>query len=173
VESLPRDRKILFVPDKNLGAWIIKKTGREMELWEGDCCVHERIPAELILEKSLAYPEADILIHPECHCSHDDRILHLPQAYMYSTAGMIRHAKASPKKQFVIATENGTIHKLQKDNPDKEFIPIHPSTICGQMKKVTLENVLEALEKEQYQVTVPEDIRQRAWTPIARMLEIH
>lgn len=172
VESIPRDRRILFVPDKNLGAWIMKVTGREMELWAGDCCVHERIPAEMILEKSREYPDADILIHPECNCSHDDRILTLPQAYMYSTAGMIKHAAASPKQQFVIATEIETIHKLQKDNPTKEFIPIHPTTLCGQMKKVTLPGVLEALEKEQYVVEVPEDIRKKAWLPIERMLNI-
>ena len=88
-------------------------------------------------------------------------------------AAVKANAAASPKKQFIIATEIETIHKLQKDNPDKEFIPIHPKTICGQMKKVTLENVLEALEKEQYVVKVPEDIRQRAWLPIERMLKIH
>lgn len=172
VESLPLDRKILFVPDKNLGAWIIKKTGRSMELWNGDCCVHERITTEMILEKSQEYPEADILIHPESNCSHDDRILNLPQAYLYSTAGMIRHAASSPKQQFIIATELETIHKLKKDNPGKEFIPIHPKTICGQMKKVTLDNILEALEQEQYLVEVPEEIRKKAWIPIERMLKI-
>lgn len=172
VESLPQDKKILFVPDKNLGAWIQQKTGRQMELWNGDCCVHERITASMILEKSKAYPEADILIHPESNCSHDSVILALPQAYMYSTAGMIKHASASAKKQFIIATEIETIHKLQQDNPEKEFIPIHPKTICGQMKKVTLENVLTALEEEQYVVKVPEDIRLKAWAPIERMLKI-
>lgn len=172
VESVPAGRKILFVPDKNLGAWIMKVTGREMELWEGDCCVHERITSDMILEKSREYPEADILIHPESHCSHDETILNLPQAYLYSTAGMIRHASASSKKQFIIATETETIHKLKKDNPQKEFIPIHPKTICGQMKKVTLENLLEALEQEQYEVKVPEEIRERAWLPIQRMLGI-
>lgn len=172
VESIPANRKILFVPDKNLGAWIMKVTGRTLELWNGDCCVHERIPAEMILEKSREYPDADILIHPESNCSHDDRILSLSQAYMYSTAGMIRHAATSPKKQFVIATEIETIHKLQKDNPEKEFIPIHPRTVCGQMKKVTLENILEALEKEQYRVVIPEEIRTRAWAPIERMMKI-
>lgn len=172
VESIPAGRKILFVPDKNLGAWIMKVTGREMELWEGDCCVHEHITSDMILEKSREYPEADILIHPESRCSHDETILNLPQAYLYSTAGMIRHASASSKKQFIIATETETIHKLKKDNPQKEFIPIHPKTICGQMKKVTLENLLEALEQEQYEVKVPEEIRERAWLPIQRMLGI-
>ena len=146
VQSIPPDRKILFVPDKNLGAWIRKVTGREMELWHGDCCVHERITTDMILEKSRDYPQADILIHPESHCSHDEAI--------------------------IIATEIETIHKLKNDNPDKEFIPVHPKTICGQMKKVTLESVQEALEKEQYVVEVAEDIRQRAWAPIERMLQI-
>lgn len=172
VQSLPANQKILFVPDKNLGAWIMKVTGRQMELWAGDCCVHERITAEMIIEKSKEYPEADILIHPECNCSHDDRIINLPQAYMYSTAGMIKHAVTSNKKQFIIATEVETIHKLQKDSPEKEFIPIHPQTICGQMKKVTLQGVLEALENEQYLVKVPDDIREKALLPIERMLEI-
>lgn len=172
VESLPKDRKILFVPDKNLGAWIMKVTGRKMELWEGNCCVHNRITTEMILERSREYPEADILIHPECICASDDRILNLPQAYMYSTAGTIRHAAASPKKQFIIATELETIHKLKKDNPEKEFIPIHPQTICGQMKKVTLPNVLEALEKEQFLVKIPEEIREKALAPIERMMKI-
>lgn len=172
VESLPKDKKILFVPDKNLGAWIQKVTGREMELWNGDCCVHNHITTAMILEKNAEYPDADILIHPECGCSHDDVILNLSQAYLYSTAGMIKHARQSDKKQFVIATEIETIHQLKKDNPDKEFIPIHPKTICGQMKKVTLEKVLEALEKEQYEVKIDEELRQRAWLPIQRMLEI-
>ena len=172
VESLPRDQKILFVPDRNLGAWIMKETGRMLELWEGDCCVHARITGDMVLEKNREYPDADILIHPESECSHDDRILAMPQAYMYSTAGIIKHSKNSPKKQFIIATELETLHKLRKDNPDKEFIPIHPQTLCGQMKKVTLENVLEALEKEQYVVTVPEDIRKRALAPIEKMMKI-
>lgn len=172
VESLPEDRKILFVPDKNLGAWIRKKTGRQMELWQGDCCVHERITTPMILEKHAQYPEADILIHPESNCSHDDRILNLPQAYMYSTAGMIKHVAASSGKQFIIATEIETIHKLKTDHPDKEFIPIHPQTLCGQMKKVTLRHVWEALEKEQYRVEVPEEIRAKAWLPIERMLKL-
>jgi len=172
VESIPTDKKILFVPDKNLGAWIQKKTGRIMELWNGDCCVHERITPEMIIQKSREYPEADILIHPECRCSHDEQILNMPQAYMYSTAGMIKHALNSPKKQFIIATEIETIHKLRKDNPEKQFIPIHPQTLCGQMKKVTLEKVLESLEKEQYEVNIPEDLRQKARIPIERMLKI-
>ena len=135
VESLPADKEILFVPDKNLGAWIKKKTGRELTLWAGDCCVHNPVSAEMVLEKSREYPDADILIHPECACSSDERILGLPQAFLYSTAGMVKHAAQSAKRRFIIATETGTLHKLGKDNPGKEFIPIHPQTICGEMKK--------------------------------------
>ena len=137
VQSLPKDKKILFVPDKNLGAYIQKVTGREMEIWNGDCCVHDKINTQMVLDKLEEYPDADVLIHPESSCSHDDRILNHPRAFMYSTAGIIKHAKESLKQRFIIATELETIHKLQADNPTKEFIPIHPKTICGQMKKVT------------------------------------
>ena len=172
VQSLPKDKKILFVPDKNLGAYIQKVTGREMEIWDGDCCVHDKIDPQMVLDKLEEYPDADVLIHPESSCSHDDRVLNHPRAFMYSTAGIIKHAKESPKQQFIIATELETIHKLQADNPTKEFIPIHPKTICGQMKKVTLEKVLEALEKEQYEVRLPEDLREKAWLPIQRMLDL-
>ena len=172
VQSLPKDKKILFVPDCNLGTYIQKMTGREMEIWQGNCCVHHPITAEMVLRRLEEYPEADALIHPESSCSHDDRVLHHPRAFMYSTAGIIKHAKESPKQQFIIATELETIHKLKKDNPDKEFIPIHAKTICGQMKKVTLEGVLDALKYEQHEVCVPEELREKAWLPIQRMLAI-
>lgn len=172
VQSLPSDREILFVPDRNLGAWISRMTGRSLELWNGTCCVHERIPAEMIIARSKEYPEADILIHPEANCSHNEQILAMPQVFFQSTAGMIKHVLHSSKRQFIIATEIETIYKLKKDNPEKEFIPVHPKTICGQMKKVTLEKVLEALEKEQFLVQVPEEIRRKAAVPIERMLKI-
>jgi len=172
VESLPKDKKILFIPDKNLGAYVAKKTGREMEIWKGDCCVHERMDAEMILKKLDEYPEAEALIHPESNGSHDDRIFYHPRAFIASTSAMIDHARNAPVRQFIVATELETIHKLKSDSPEKEFIPIHPTMWCAQMKKVTLEKVLEALEKEQYEVRVPEDIREKAWLPIQRMLEI-
>ncbi|MDL2283042.1 quinolinate synthase NadA [Odoribacter sp. OttesenSCG-928-G04] len=172
VESIPKDKKILFAPDKNLGAWIAMKTGREMELWSGDCCVHERITAEMIKNKNAEYPDADILIHPESNCSHDPEIVNMPNVYLYSTSGMVNHVTQSPKKQFVIATEIETIHQMKKKNPGKEFIPVHPTTICGQMKKVSLQGVLDSLENIQYEVKVPENIREKAWLPIKRMLEI-
>lgn len=172
IESLPKDKKILFTPDKNLGAYICKVTGRDMEIWNGDCCVHERITSQMILDAHKQYPQADILIHPESNCSGDDKILKLDKTYFYSTAGIIKHAKESKNNQFIIATELGTIHKLQKDNPDKEFIPIHPKTICGSMKKITIQGLYNALLNEQFEVKVPQEIVSKAQLPIKRMLEI-
>lgn len=172
VRSLPNDRQILFVPDKHLGAYIQEVTGRDMELWNGACVVHAPITAEMVLRRLDDFPEADALIHPESACSRDPRVLRHPRAYMYSTAGIIRHAKESPKRQFIVATELETIHELSKQNPAKEFIPIHPDTYCDQMKKVTLPDVLSALEQERHEVRVPEETRRRAVIPIQRMLEI-
>ena len=172
VESLPKDRQILFVPDKHLGAHIQQVTGRDMELWNGACVVHAPITAEMVLRRLEEFPEADALIHPEAACSHDPRVLRHPRAFMYSTAGIIRHAAESPKRQFIVATELETIHELRKQNPAKEFIPIHPDTYCDQMKKVTLDDILAALEHERHEVRVPDDIRRRAIVPIQRMLEI-
>jgi len=172
VESIPADKKILFVPDRHLGKFINTKTGRDMELWFGDCCVHDRFDTETVLEKVAEYPEADILIHPECSCSSDPLILGMANAYFYSTSGMIKHACRSGKKQFIIATEKEIIHQMKKEAPDKEFIPLNPRAICGHMKKATLEKVLNALETEQPEIKVPEDIRKRAWLPIKRMLEL-
>ncbi len=172
VKSLPKGRKILFVPDKNLGAYIKKTTGIEMELWNGDCCVHEKITpgiASSMLEK---YPEADILIHPESNCSSDESILKHDRAFFYSTAGILKHAAQSPKDTFIIATEEETIHKLKSDNPSKKFIPVAPGTICSQMKKITLDNLLYCLENECGEVKVPEEIRKKAILPIERMLKI-
>ena len=174
VQSLPKDKKILFVPDKNLGAYIQKVTGREMEIWNGDCCVHDKeLDADMVLEKLEQYPEADALIHPGIFLL-GRRSYSEPSAGIHVLHGRYYQArrKRSPKQQFIIATELETIHKLQQDNPTKEFIPIHPKTICGQMKKVTLESVWEALEKEQFEVRVPDELREKAWLPIQRMLEI-
>lgn len=172
VKALPKDKEILFVPDAHLGAWIMKETGREMALWNGNCCVHHIVDGDMVLEAAVKYPDADILIHPESICSSDDRILSMPNAYFYSTAGMVKHAKESDKRRFVIATELGTIHKLQLDSPDKEFIPISERLVCAQMKKVTLEGVLEALENEQYVVKIDEPMRSDAVKSIDAMLNL-
>lgn len=172
VMSIPEDKKILFVPDKNLGNYIRLKTGRDLEIWEGDCCVHNRFDTRMVLEKSLEYPDADILIHPESKCSNDPAIHNLPQAYFYSTSGMIKHVNSSPKSQFIIVTEEGVIHEMKKHNPHKEFIPISTQAPCRQMKKVTLEKVLHTLQTEEFEIKVQAELREKAWLPIKRMLEI-
>lgn len=172
VRNLPEGKKVLFGPDRNLGKYIQRVTGRDMEVWNACCCVHQPVDADMVLQALDRYPEADVLIHPEASCSHDERVLNHPRSFMYSTAGILKHAKESPKKQFVIATELGTLHQLRKDNPEKEFIPVHPGLICTEMKKITLENLLEALEKERYEVRVPQEVREQAIIPIQRMISL-
>ena len=170
VKGLPADRKVLFVPDKNLGAYIVSQTGRKMELYDGCCKVHDQVTTEMVLDMMAKYPEADVLIHPESACSSDPVILENPNCYMYSTSGILRHASESPKKQFIIATEVGTLHKLAKDNPGKEFIPVSEKIVCGYMKLATLEKVYEALRDEKFEVKVPEEISARALEPITLMM---
>lgn len=172
VRNLPEGKKVLFGPDRNLGKYIQRVTGRDMEVWNACCCVHQPVDADMVLQALDRYPEADVLIHPEASCSHDERVLNHPRTFMYSTAGILKHAKESPKKQFVIATELGTLYQLRKDNPEKEFIPVHPGLICTEMKKITLENLLEALEKERYEVRVPQEVREQAIIPIQRMISL-
>mgnify|MGYP000851698235 FL=1 len=172
VNSIPQEKKILFVPDKNLGAYINLKTGRKMELWQGDCCVHERFDSETVLEMAAKYPDADILIHPESHCSGDPAIMAMPQTYYYSTAGMLKHVAESDKRQFVIMTEKEIIHQMEKENQGKEFISAGSRALCGQMKRNTLEKVLLALQNEGPEIKVEGKLRERAWKSIEKMLEL-
>ena len=170
VKGLPQDTKVFFVPDKNLGAYIITQTGRDMELYNGCCKVHDQVTTAMVQEMMAKYPEADVLIHPESACSSDPVILDNPNCYMYSTSGILKHAAASEKKQFIIATEVGTLHKLRKDNPGKEFIPVSEKIVCEYMKLATLEKVYEALRDEKFEVKVPEEISARALAPITLMM---
>ena len=170
VKGLPADKKVLFVPDRNLGSYIISQTGRQMELYDGCCKVHDQVTTQMVQEMMAKYPEADVLIHPESVCSSDPAILENPNCYMYSTSGILRHASESPKKQFIIATEVGTLHKLSKDNPGKEFIPVSEKIVCHYMKLATLEAVYEALRDEKFEVKVPAEISARALAPITEML---
>ncbi len=169
VAGLP-DQPILFGPDRNLGAYIAKETGRKMELWDGCCFVHDRIDTASIEAALYAYPEADVLIHPESKGANDVSVMNHPRCFMYSTSGILAHAKRSSKKQFVIATEPGTLHLLRQQNPDKEFIAIQPENLCYHMKQAGLWEVLDALRHEEYVVTVSDEIRERAIVPLERML---
>lgn len=172
VESMPAGQKIFFVPDKNLGRYIASVTGREMDIFEGACYVHQEITTAVILQKIAQYPQADVLIHPESACSHDAAVLKHPNCYLYSTSGILRHAKESDKKQFVIATEIGTLHKLRKENPGKEFIPVSETAVCKYMKLATLESIYESLKEEKYLVTIDPQMGERALLPIQRMMGI-
>src|SRR3569833_3168107 len=126
VKSLPKDQKIIFGPDKNLGAYVAKKTGRDLVLWNGACMVHEIFSQEKITRLKERHPGAKLLAHPEC----EEVILKMAD-YIGSTTGLLIYATKSPGKEFIVATESGIIHQMQKDNPDKVFIPAPPNNQCA------------------------------------------
>jgi quinolinate synthase len=169
VESIPRDKDILFLPDMYLGRYVREKTGRTVHLWPGSCHVHFRIRDEDLEAVKRAHPEAEVLVHPECGC--------LTSALKYadtvaSTSGMIRRAKESPAPAFLVATEIGILHAMRKANPGKTFFPVAPLAECSFMKKITLEKVLWSLEKMKHRVQVPPDTAARARRAIQRMMDI-
>jgi quinolinate synthase len=165
VEGLPADREIIFVPDQNLGAHIEKVSGRKMILHPGYCPTHARITPEDIRRRRREYPDAPVLVHPECM---PDVVAEGDEAL--STGGMCAFVRDSLAKRFIIVTELGIIHRLKKENPAAEYIPVTSTIICPNMKLTTLEDVLHSLETLSPEVTVPEDIRRRAEIPIRRML---
>lgn len=167
IRTLPKDREIVFVPDKNLGGFINERTGRGMILWPGYCPTHTWILPEAIAAARKKHPRAQVLAHPECNP--DVRAV---ADELLSTGGMLKFAKTSSVNEFIIATENGIIHSLQKQNPDKQFYRATEKAICSNMKKIALEKVLWALEDMQYQVTVPEPICTDAKRSLDRMLEV-
>ncbi|MDP3981708.1 MAG: quinolinate synthase NadA [Chlamydiota bacterium] len=169
VESIPKDKEILFIPDFFLGHYVQQMTGRKMDLWQGFCTVHVRIREEEINALRIAHPDAVFLIHPECGCSTS---LLKKDDVVASTEGILKYCSQSNAKEFIIATENGILHRLQKDYPDKKFYPAATNAICEYMKQITLENLADALDNMQYEVKVPKDIADRARIPIERMLEI-
>jgi quinolinate synthase len=172
VESLPKDQKIIFGPDKNLGAYVAKKTGRDLVLWNGACMVHEIFSREKITKLKERYPGAKLLAHPEC----EDVILQMAD-YIGSTTGILKYATNNPASEYIVATEPGIIHQMQKENPDKVFIPAPPNNNCAcndcpHMKRNTLEKLYLCLKNERPEIDVPADIIAKAVVPIERMLEI-
>ncbi|MES2111668.1 MAG: quinolinate synthase NadA [Bacteroidota bacterium] len=172
VESLPKDQKIIFGPDKNLGAYVAKKTGRDLVLWNGACMVHEIFSREKITKLKERYPNAKLLAHPEC----EEVILQLAD-YVGSTTGILNYATKSRATEFIVATESGILHQMQKENPGKTFIPAPPNNTCAcndcpHMKRNTLEKLYLCLKNEYPEITVPQDIIEKAVKPIERMLEI-
>lgn len=177
VDSISKEKEILFLPDMFLGYYVQEKTGRKnMHLWPGECHVHAGLRPNSILEQIEKYPDAEVLIHPECGCTSQVLVMVsecVLNAKFLGTGGMLRYVKESPAKQFVIGTETGLIYRLQKENPEKEFIPLDAGAICKYMKMITLEKIYDSLLKEQYDITVPEDIARKARKAIDRMISIH
>lgn len=179
VNAIPKNRQILFVPDIFLGDYVAKVTGRKnIIVYPGQCHVHAQVKPVDILNKLKEYPRAEFLIHPECGCVSNclsyvaSGDLPVEKTHILSTGGMIKYCQTSPTKQFIIATETGIIHRLQKDNPKKEFIPVRDGMICQYMKMITLEKLLNSLKNLQYQVKVPKNFAKKAKIPIQRMLEL-
>lgn len=167
VSSLPKDRPILFIPDQNLGHYVAKKTGRDIILWGGYCSTHDKLTKEEVLEAKKVHPGALVLVHPECR----PEVVELADA-VASTTGMIRYARESEAREFIIGTEEGILYQFQKQCPDKKFYLASPKLICPNMKATTLEKVHRSLLTLEPRVTVPPEVRERALAALLRMLEL-
>ncbi len=167
VDSFPKDAKLIFGPDRNLGDYINSVTGRQMLLWDGACHVHEQFSVEKLLKLKEANPDAEVLAHPECK-----KPLLLVADFIGSTAALLNYTISSDKKKFLVATESGIIHEMQKKNPDKEFIPVPPNDStcacneCNFMRLNTLEKLYKCLLNESPEILVEESIREKAVKPI-------
>lgn len=173
VESLPADQKIIFGPDKNLGDYVIRKTGRQnIVLWNGACMVHEIFSHDKINALRMEYPDAKMIAHPEC----EKHILENAD-YIGSTSGLLKYTRENPASTFIVATESGIIHQMQKASPDKKFIPAPPNNACAcndcpHMKLNTLEKLYNCMKYELPEIDLDQNVIQRARKPIERMLEI-
>ncbi len=172
IESLPKEQKIIFAPDKNLGAYLNKKTGRNMVLWNGACMVHEIFSLEKITKLKVRHPHAKVIAHPECEAP----VLAVAD-FIGSTTGLLKYTEKSEAKEFIVVTETGILHQMQKSNPTKTFIPAPPNNSCAcndcpHMKLNTLEKLYLCMEYETPEITMAEDLRLAALKPIQRMLDI-
>ena len=173
VNSLPKDEKIIFGPDHNLGTYVSQQTGRKMLLWNGACHVHRRFSAERIAELKKQNPGAPVLAHPECSAA----VLEISD-FIGSTAAILKFVEKSDSQSFIVATETGILHQMQKACPQKLFIPAPPDDAslscneCEYMKMINIQNIYDALLNEQPEVTVADNLREAALKPVERMLEI-
>lgn len=169
VQAIPDDKEILFLPDMFLGQFVREKTGRSIHLWPGSCHVHFNISDADLEAERRAHPGAELLVHPECGClmgalKHAD--------FVASTSGMVRRARESAAKTFLVATETGILHTMRKENPGKTFLPVARAAQCEYMKKITLEKVLWSLQDMKHRITVPADVAAKARRAIERMVAI-
>ncbi len=173
IDSLPVDAKIIFAPDRNLGNYINSVTGRNMLLWDGACHVHEQFSVESLVELKKAHPKAKVLAHPECK-----NVVLMLADFVGSTQALLNYATNSQDTEFLVATESGIIHQMQKQNPNKVFIPVPPvDSTCGcndckYMRLNSLEKLYLCLKTEQPEILVDEALRVKAVKPIERMLEL-
>jgi quinolinate synthase len=179
IRSIPEEKKILFLPDVYLGSWLKRSLGREnMEIWMGECHVHAGIrPAEMEANRQ-RYPDADLLIHPECGCTtrylwaRERGTLPADTTHVLSTEGMINHARNSSRHTHLVATETGILHRLRKENPDHDFIPADDGAVCRYMKQITLLKLRDCLRDMQPQVEVPPEVAAKARLAIERMIAV-
>jgi quinolinate synthase len=172
VNNLPKDTKIIFAPDKNLGAYVSKKTGRDLVLWDGACMVHEIFSLQRILKLKAAHPDALVIAHPEC----EEPVLKIAD-FVGSTTGLLKFSKENAAKSFIVVTESGILHQMQKLSPDKTFIPGPPNNNCAcndcpHMKLNTLEKVYLCLKNEAPEVQINKELFEDALKPLKRMLAI-
>ncbi|MGC4100976.1 quinolinate synthase NadA [Ferruginibacter sp.] len=172
IESLPADQKIIFAPDRNLGAYINKQTGRDMLLWNGACMVHEIFSLEKITKLKVRHPKAKVIAHPECEAP----VLAVAD-YIGSTTGLLKYTQKDDAQEYIVVTETGILHQMQKNNPGKTFIPAPPNNSCAcndcpHMKLNTLEKLYLCMEYELPEITMDEALRVAAKKPIDRMLQI-
>lgn len=172
VESVPPDKKIIFAPDKNLGAWVAKKTGRDLLLWNGTCMVHEIFSLQKITKFKHLHPQALLIAHPEC----EEPILKIAD-FIGSTTALLNFATTNPSNTFIVATESGIMHQMQKASPGKTFIPAPPDNNCAcndcpHMKLNTLEKVYLCMKYEMPEVLIPQELMEPALLPLKRMLEL-
>jgi quinolinate synthase len=172
IRQIPEDQPIIFAPDRNLGRYLIRQTGRDMVLWEGVCIVHEVFSEEKLIRLKVRHPEAVVLAHPEC----EESVLRHAD-FIGSTTAIRRFATSSPHGTFIVATEEGILHQMRKDAPEKVFIPAPPESGCScsqcpHMRLNTLEKLYLCLKHEAPEITMPEGVRLRALRPIQRMLEM-
>jgi quinolinate synthase len=172
IEAIPPEREILFLPDMFLGLWLERVTGRKLTIWLGECHVHAGIrPADIQRWHDEA-PDAELLVHPECGCASQAMAFGDERTKILSTEGMVDFAKRSPKQRFLVATETGILHRLQKEVPGKRFEPVREDAVCRFMKTITLAKVRDALRDWRYEITVEPELASRARAAIDRMVAI-
>jgi len=172
IEAIPEDREILFLPDLYLGLWLERVTGRKLQIWMGECHVHAGIrPADIERWQAEA-PDAELLVHPECGCASQCMAFANGRTHILGTEGMIRFARTSEKRRFLVATETGILHRLNKEVPGKTFEAVSEHAVCRYMKMITLEKLRDSLRDWKYQVTVEPEIAERARRAIERMVAI-